>query len=193
MGSCWERGGRRGIVERQLSSFRSWFWCCFSGCISAVISSDPVSEVPFQCGLWFWFLCWTGSFNEGVGSHKPIQAQVPWIILGGLIDLSRRVRDRSITFGAPASGDGGAAPTSRTSRAQRPPCKIPQITLVFICSDSASPSKTPGLNWEGARILNEPKLVKSSDMLFCSDLPNALHNLSKLSKMQHLENMLDGS
>ena len=54
----------------QPSSFCSWFWCCFCGCILVGISSDPV----FQFSFWFWlgfFVCLTGSFHEGVISHNP--------------------------------------------------------------------------------------------------------------------------
>ena len=82
-------GGGGAGIGLQPSSFRSWFWCCFCGCICADTSSDLVLGLLFRCDLWFWFLCLTISLNKGRGSHQPTQAQVPWIILGGVIDLSR--------------------------------------------------------------------------------------------------------
>ena len=92
---------------------------CFCGCICASNSSDAISELPFRCGIWFWFLCLTGSFNEGLRSHNPTQASVPRIILGHLTDPSGLSLRPSITFGAAASADGATARTCRTSGAQR--------------------------------------------------------------------------
>ena len=116
-GSCgyFVLGGAAGI-GLQPSSFRSWFWCCVCGCLCASVLSDPVSKFPFVYGLWFWFgfLCLTGSFSEGLGSHKPTQAQVRWIIVGGLIDVSRCAMHASITFGVAVSADGATAPIGRT-------------------------------------------------------------------------------
>ena len=113
-------GGWAGIVL-QPSSFRSWFWFSFCGCHCACISSDPVSKIPFGCDLWFrfLFLCLTGSFNEGLAGHKPNKGLVPWIFLGGLIDLSRCALHPRITFGAAASANEAAAPNSRIGRTSR--------------------------------------------------------------------------